>query len=278
MTAEAVDVGVPVSGVDVPIGDGLHIRLHVAGEGAPVVMVHGAGTGALGVAHFRANIRAFVAAGYQVIVPDLLGFGGSSKPIDATGYPLERLTDTLAKALTVHGVAQAAFLGNSLGGAISIDMALRWPERVSRAVLLAPGALESREVYMALPAVQAMGAFAAGGINPTLMRAMLESFVSDPAVVHDDVVAARVAAARAQPAEVTMTMRLPDLTPRLAGLDLPLLVIWGGADGICPPASALKFATACRDATVILYAGVGHWPMAERADEVNRAGLDFLKG
>lgn len=262
--------------IDVAIGDGQHIRFHEAGDGPPVVMVHGAGLGASGAVHFRSNIDAFVSAGHRVIVPDLLGYGGSSKPVTG-GYPLERFSNTLADALAALGVHRAAFFGNSLGGAITIDLALRRPDLVSRAILLAPGALEDRATYGALPGVQKMSSIIANGVNAVSMRALLESFVTDPAVITDEVVDARVQAAKSQPAEVTATMVLPNLTPVLGSLTLPMLVIWGVADPICPASGALKFATACPHATVIVYPDVGHWPMAERPDQVNPSALEFLR-
>lgn len=261
---------------DVPLDGGGHIRLAEFGQGTPVVMVHGAGLGASGPVHFHANIDAFVDAGYRVVVPDLIGFGASGKPVDDQGYPLERFTDTLVEALARAGIARAAFLGNSLGGAVSIDAALRYPDLVSRAVLVAPGALESRETYFAQPMVQRMLAPQPDEMDEARMRTMLESFVTDRSAVSDGVVAARALVARTQPPEVLGTMRLPDLTARLGALNLPVLVIWGAADGICPVSGALKFAVDCSDATVIVYSGVGHWPMTERPETVNAAVLEFL--
>jgi len=261
---------------DVPLASGGHIRLAEFGQGAPVVMVHGAGLGASGVVHFHANIDAFVDAGYRVVVPDLIGFGASSKPVDDDGYPLERFTDTLVEALTRAGITRSAFFGNSLGGAISIDAALRYPDLVARAVLIAPGALESRETYFAQPMVQRMLVPQQGEMDEARMRTMLESFVSDRSAVSDEAVAARALVARTQPPEVLGTMRLPDLTARLGELRQPVLVVWGAEDGICPVSGALKFAVGCSDATVIVYSGVGHWPMTERPDAVNAAALEFL--
>ena len=278
MTGPVQESGFEVRSFDIPVPNtgGGSIRIAEAGDGPPLVLLHGAGLGASGLVHYHANIPAFVAAGFRVIVPDLLGFGASSKPIDAQGYPLVRFTDTLAAALDAHGVGQAAFFGNSLGGAVAIDMALRYPDKVSRAVLLAPGAMESRETYFAQPTVKAMAGVSADNVDAASMRTMLESFVTDPVTVTEHVVTARVAAAKAQPREVMSSLILPDLTPRLSELDLPLLVIWGASDGICPVSGALKFAQSGANTTIIIYPQVGHWPMTERAIEVNRATLDFL--
>lgn len=262
----------------IAVGNGLHLVVHHAGSGRPVVMIHGAGAGASGLAHYSANIQAFLDAGLRVIVPDLLGFGASSKPVDEEGYPLARFTDTLAAALDGLGVGRAALFGNSLGGAIAIDMALRMPERVEAAVLLAPGALEDRATYGALPKVAELSAVLSRGVNEPAMRAMLEMLVGDKTLITDELVATRTAMALGQPPEVATRLALPNLSALLPRLDLPLLVIWGEDDGICPVQGAARFSRDCPDAEVIVLPGVGHWPMIERAAEVNAASLAFLLG
>jgi 4,5:9,10-diseco-3-hydroxy-5,9,17-trioxoandrosta-1(10),2-diene-4-oate hydrolase len=268
---------VPLKRHDIDIGDGLHLTVHDGGAGRPVVLIHGAGAGASGITHFQANITAFLEAGFRVIVPDLLGFGTSSKPVDDQGYPLARFTDTLATALDRLQVERAALFGNSLGGAIALDMALRMRDRVEAAVLLAPGALEERSTYTALPKVLEMsGVFARGGVNEPTMRAMLELLVSDKQLITDELVTARTAVALTQPREVASRLMLPDLSPLLPGVAVPLLVIWGEADGICPVQGAARFSRDCPDAEVIIFPGIGHWPMIERAAEVNAASLAFL--
>ena len=260
--------------VDLP--DGGRLFVASAGEGPPVIMIHGAGAGASGAQHFAANVEAFVAAGHRVIIPDLIGFGRSHKPVDDMGYPLERFTDALIPMLDALDVGPSAIFGNSLGGAIGIDLALRAPERVTHLVLLAPGALESPAVYGQLPAVERMRAIMQDGLSAETMRRMLESFVTDPAIVTDELVEARLAAALGQPPEVMAKLRLPDLTERLPGITQPVLVVWGGADPICPVEGAMKFVRLVKGARVLMLEGIGHWPMRERAELVNDATLRFL--
>ena len=81
--------------------------IHIAEAGAKdapvVVFLHGSGPGASGASNFRGNYAAFVDAGYRVLLPDLIGYGASSKP-DGIDYPLELFTDTVFEALKAHGV------------------------------------------------------------------------------------------------------------------------------------------------------------------------------
>ena len=62
-----------------------------------VIFIHGSGPGASGASNFRNNAQDFADAGYRVILPDLIGYGASSKP--ETDYPLELFTETLLDAL-----------------------------------------------------------------------------------------------------------------------------------------------------------------------------------
>src|SRR3546814_12937572 len=101
--------------------DGHDIHIKEKGAGKPVVFIHGSGPGASCASNFRDNIDAFVAAGYRVILPDLIGYGASSKP-EGIDYTLQLFTDTLYGALREHGIERAALVGNSLGGGVAIQM------------------------------------------------------------------------------------------------------------------------------------------------------------
>ena len=69
---------------------------------------------------------------------------------------------------------------------------------------------------------------------------------------------------------------VPDLTPRLPQLKLPILGFWGQEDLFCPVSGAHKVLAACPQTAFYLYGGVGHWVMIERAAEFNRHLLHFL--
>jgi len=77
---------------DHQVSGGYTIHIAEAGQGPAVVFLHGSGPGASGASNFRQNIDAFVDAGYRVILPDMIGYGASSKPegIDYTLQPLHR--------------------------------------------------------------------------------------------------------------------------------------------------------------------------------------------
>jgi 4,5:9,10-diseco-3-hydroxy-5,9,17-trioxoandrosta-1(10),2-diene-4-oate hydrolase len=265
-----------VSSRTVETATGHRIHLHEGGSGQPVVFIHGSGPGASGISNFRHNLGALAAAGHYVVAPDLIGYGGSSMPI-GQDYTLDFFVDTLMGALAAIGIERCSLVGNSLGGAIALKIALDRPRFVDKLILMAPGGIETRETYFAMPGIQKMvGAFAAEGFDEARMRLLLGNLVVDPKVITDELVAERLSVARVQPKEVLSTMRVPDLSPRLGELAMPILGFWGTEDGFCPASGAEKFLKSCPDARFVLYGRCGHWVMVERAREFNRYVLDFL--
>ena len=107
------------------------------GEGPPLLMLHGGGPGASGLSNFVRNIPA-LAERFRLIVPDMPGFGRSTKGIDRKD-PFGDLATAMLGLIDALGVERTHALGNSLGGACALRMALEAPARVDRLVLLGPG-------------------------------------------------------------------------------------------------------------------------------------------
>lgn len=266
-----------MAGRTYPVSGGHHIHVQETGEGEPIVFVHGSGPGASGGSNFAGNIPAFAAAGNRVIAPDLLGYGASSKP-EGIDYTLDLFADTLLDALDQAGVGRATFVGNSLGGAVALRIALDQPDRVRRLVLMAPGGIETRETYFAMPGIARMvGDFTSPDFDHASMRALVSNLVADPSIIDDALVAERYAVARTQPKDVLYRMRVPDLSARLGELTMPILGFWGTQDAFCPSTGAQKILDACADARFILFNTVGHWVQVERRDEFNAYALAFLR-
>ncbi|WP_174291093.1 alpha/beta fold hydrolase [Sphingomonas bacterium] len=245
-------------------------------DGWPAVFIHGSGPGASGRANFGGNVDAFVAAGFRVVLPDLIGYGASSKPA-GIDYTLALFTDTLHEALRGCGIERATLIGNSLGGGIALQMALDHPGFVDRLILMAPGCIEEREEYFKMPGIAGMvSSFGSPDFDEAEQRRLLVSLVHDPVHVTDALVKERFAVARTQPKDVLVRMRTPNLRPRLGELKLPILVFWGHAERFMPLSGIDHFLTQCDDVRVVTFAKVGHWVQVERADEFNRYALAFL--
>lgn len=110
------------------------LALLEAGEGEPVVCIHGLGGTK---ASFLPTVSALAPDGFRVIAPDLPGFGDSHKPRSGT-YDAGWFARAVVELLDELGIERAHLVGNSMGGRVAIEVALRHSERVDRLVLLSP--------------------------------------------------------------------------------------------------------------------------------------------
>jgi 4,5:9,10-diseco-3-hydroxy-5,9,17-trioxoandrosta-1(10),2-diene-4-oate hydrolase len=262
------------------VAGGYDIHLVEAGSGPVVVFLHGSGPGASGASNFRDNWRAFVAAGYRVILPDLIGYGASSKPV-GIDYTLQLFADTVFDALTQHGVSEASLVGNSLGGGIAMQIALDHPGFVRSFVLMAPGCIEDQPEYFKMPGIARMVSnFGGPDFNLDEQRRLVRNLVHPGFAdrITDALVEERFAVARTQPKDVLMRMRTPNLAPRLGELAQPMLVMWGLQDDFCPESGARHFLAAGCNVRTMTFNQVGHWVQVERAAEFNAHAVAFLKG
>ena len=267
----------PPRGETVSVGDlSIHYRSHGRPDGDTVVFVHGSGPGASGHSNFKKNVDAFATAGHRVIVPDLPGFGYSSKPTDRD-YTTAFFSEHLVGLLDALAIPNFALIGNSLGGAISIRAALDHPDRVTGLILMAPGGIEELETYLAMPAMAKMiSNFVDGALDRDGLRRVLETLVYDPVHVTDALVDERWAILQQQPPEVLSRMIIPNMEAELSEIRCPVLSFWGADDEMLPASGGRKITRACRPSRHVEIAGCGHWVMVEHARLFNAACLDFL--
>jgi 4,5:9,10-diseco-3-hydroxy-5,9,17-trioxoandrosta-1(10),2-diene-4-oate hydrolase len=262
------------------VAGGYDIHIVEAGDPAApaVVFLHGSGPGASGASNFRQNIDAFVAAGYRVILPDLIGYGASSKP-EGLDYTLQLFTDTVHEALAAHGVTRASLVGNSLGGGIALLMTLDHPGFTQNLVLMAPGCVAEREAYFVMPGITKMvSSFGGPDFDLAEQKRLVSNLVHPDYApkIPDALVEERFAVARTQPKDVLVRMRTPDLSPRLPEITQPVFVLWGLNDEFCPEAHARLFLDHCPDVRAITFGRTGHWVQVERAQEFNAYAIEFL--
>ncbi|MFF3854501.1 alpha/beta fold hydrolase [Micromonospora sp. NPDC002575] len=259
-------------------------RCRVAGDGPPVVLLHGIGRT---LADF-AELHERLAPDHRVISVDLAGHGGSA-PLDEphTLPALARATADCLDALGVPGPAH--LLGNSLGGAVAMRLAVDDPARAASLVLVGSAGF-GREVTVALRllAVRPLGRLL---LRPS--RAVTRRV--ERALFHDrrHVTAARLAAAMtaARRPHAARVMRelvgslgtwrgvaapwRQELLDAVARLDLPVLVVWGDRDLILPAAHLDAARARLPRARTHLFADTGHLPQVERAEEFHRLVTGF---
>lgn len=259
------------------------------GQGPVVVLLHGGGPGASGVSNYSRNIDA-LASSYRVIIPDLPGYGRSSKGIDQTD-PFGYLADAIRGLLDELGIDKAHFVGNSYGGACALRLALDTPNRVDRMVLMGPGGVGTTR-GLPTPGLNSLLSYY-GGDGPT--RDKLETFIRqflvfDGAGVPNAVIDERFQASidpevvadpplrRPSGREALKTLWRMDFTrdKRLASLTTPTLVVWGKADKVNKPSGGPMLAKTMPNCDLLQVANAGHWVQWERANFFNAITRTFL--
>ena len=116
--------------------DGVGIEYQVAGEGAPVVLLHGfPDSGRL----WRHQVPALAEAGFRVIVPDMRGYGRSDKPAEVGAYGIASLAGDVLAVLADAGVDRAHVVGHDWGAAVAWGLAALAADRVDHLAVLSVG-------------------------------------------------------------------------------------------------------------------------------------------
>jgi 4,5:9,10-diseco-3-hydroxy-5,9,17-trioxoandrosta-1(10),2-diene-4-oate hydrolase len=209
---------------------------------------------------------------------DVSGFGFSSKPTDVE-YHLDFFTGCLFELLDQLGPARVDIVGNSLGGAIALGMALARPERVERLVLMAPGGLAEKAEYFKVPAMQLMTEIFGSGINRESLAEFIRSaLVFDGRTVSESLIDQRWEVYQLQNDQVMKSMVVPDMSGRLGEIRCPVLVFWGREERMMPESGFRLLAEGLEDVQLIMASRCGHWFMVEHPHLFNHATLGFLDG
>jgi pimeloyl-ACP methyl ester carboxylesterase len=233
------------------------------GSGRAIVILHG-GAGPVSVTGF-ADLLAD-ATGTRVIVPTHPGFGGTPRPEALT--TIDGLAEVYAGLLDALALEDATVIGNSIGGWIASELALRHPSRLGRFALVdAVGVeVEGHPVADALPPAR-LAEYSwydpskAPSLDPAaLPPAVREIFASN----------------RAALALYGRSMTDPTLLGRLAGIEVPALVLWGEADRIVDADYGRAFAAAIPGARFELLPRTGHVPQMETPEVLLKALTAFV--
>ncbi|MET9326044.1 alpha/beta fold hydrolase [Tsukamurella sp. NPDC003166] len=262
-----------------------------AGEGAPVVLLHGGGAGATGASNYSRNIDA-LATKFRVIVPDMPGYGRSSKDIDQSD-PFGDLALAVRCLLDELGIDKAHLVGNSYGGAAALRLAMDRPDKVDKLILMGPGGIGTTRALPTKGLNALLGYY--GGDGPSrekLSEFIREYLVYDASAVPEDLIELRYQASIQPDVVANPPLRRPsgrtalrtavrmDFTRdrRLADVQAPTLVIWGADDKVNRPAGGPMLAKTMPNCDLYVAARTGHWVQWERADLFNDLAATFLGG
>jgi pimeloyl-ACP methyl ester carboxylesterase len=230
-----------------------------------------------------------LARDHRVIAIDFPGFGQSEMPANAISIPgYARMLDELFGALAI---GSATIVGNSMGGFVGVDFAMRFPERVERLVLVAAAGLSMEHMLnernQGLRArVENFLFFGLGRLaayadivvrSPTLRRGLLLLVVAHPDRLPGPLVLEQVNGA-GKPGfhDALDAMVGYPIRDRLGEIDTPTLIVWGELDRLVPLRDASEFEWLIRGARKLVYEDTGHMVMLERPERFNTDLLAFV--
>jgi len=272
---------------------GHKIRYTVAGEGKPLLLIHGFGAS---IGHWRKNIPVLANGGYRVFALDLLGFGGSDKaPLN---YTLELWQEQIVDFWTAHINEPTVFVGNSIGALLSLMLVTNHPEISAGGVLInCAGGLNHRPGDLNPILGLVMGGFAKLVSSPVTgnfifnnirrksqIRRTLYQVYRDRNAVTDELVemlyqpSCDVGAQKVF-ASVLTAPAGNSPSELLTNLQRPLLILWGEKDPWTPVAGATIYrdlAQSNPDVQFQIIEDAGHCPHDENPAKVNAKILQWL--
>jgi pimeloyl-ACP methyl ester carboxylesterase len=264
--------GTPVNYVDVG-----------AGDEEPVVLVHGLGGQ---WQNWLENIPR-LAQERRVLALDLPGFGLTPEPEDGeisiSGYG--RCVDAFCEKL---GLGQVEMVGNSMGGFVAAEVAIQFPERVARLVLVSAAGIASADTLQApiLTFGRVATALATNtaarhrklAARPITRHMSLALVARHPRLLKADLAYEGFfkGAGKGGFDDALRACLDYDFRDRLPDVKVPTLIVWGEKDSIIPVRDANEFERLISDSRKVVMKDTGHIPMAERPQAFNDVLVDFL--
>jgi abhydrolase domain-containing protein 6 len=269
------DAGLTIKSANIP---DFKIVYAEGGTGDTIIMIHGFG----GNKDNWPRFAKYLTPNYRVIIPDLPGFGDSSKPRDAT-YTIMSQVERLNLLARELKLTKFHIVGNSMGGSIAGTYAATYPEMVKTLALFDAGGVNS-------PVKSERALLVEKGINPLVVKDVadfdkllainfykpfpLPSFMKKYLAKE---------AAKAAPlnekiyAEITNT-DFYALEGKLDKITAPTLIVWGDSDKVLHISSVGIFEKNIKGSKSAIIKECGHLPMMEKPQETASIYQEFLKG
>jgi pimeloyl-ACP methyl ester carboxylesterase len=247
------------------------IAMSETGEGRPLALLHGVGASRVIWRH----VTPMLSQDRRVLAPDLPGFGDSDPA--GPGFELAAVAHAVGSALADRAGEPFDLVGNSLGGAVALELALTRPEVVSRLVLSAPAGLSPRPWPLPFAAERITGPSVAArrvfgtplAVSPIVRRAILWGAIAAPQRLSAEDARMMLTASRGSTriGQAVGAVLRADLLARLDGLEVPVGLIWGRHDRVIPFSAVRSVQAARPDIVVEPLSDAAHVPQVEQPSE-----------
>jgi len=261
--------------------DGHRVAYDEQGEGSPVVLIHGIPTSNL----LWRKVMPELAKTHKVFAPDMLNYGKSDKPADAN-VSIEAQSRLIVKFMDKLGLRSADIVAHDIGGGVAQLIAVNYPERVRKLVLIDTVCFDSWPIPEFLP-LQKAGAEEAMSCASFLkmMRGFMPQGVHNKEVMTDEVIDLYLSPWSTEDGKKTLFRNFrrlnPEYTQAVAGelkhLAKETLIMWAENDVFQKPAYASKLQATIPNAKLIWIKDAGHWLMEEKPEEISGHLIAFLE-
>jgi pimeloyl-ACP methyl ester esterase len=259
---------------------GVEIYYEETGQGCPLVMLHG-----WSMSNRVWRFQKELADSCRLVIPDLRGHGRSSAP--AAGYLLENLAGDVVALFERLELTNAVLLGWSLGSQVALAAFPKLQERLASLVLVGATprftATDGHPWGLPTTELRGIGLRLRRNFTGTMGEFFRGMFAAEELSREQENLIAReivMAGHLPKPAVTQATLNIlasADLRAILPEIRLPVLIIHGSADAVCPPGAARYLAERLPDARLVMLDGAGHAPFLSRPDEFNAILRKFLQ-
>lgn len=259
--------------------NGVKTRVLEAGEGEPLILLHGTGGH---IETYAKNIKG-LSEKFRVIVVDMLGHGYTDKPDKS--YGIDAYSDHLLDLLKAMNIEEAYISGESLGGWVAAWFAAHHPGYTTALVLTTPGNVNSNPKIMA--GLKASTVKAVEEASYENVKTRLEWLMYDKSVVTDELIRNRYQI-YTQPSyqkAVHNIVYLQDVEPRkkyiwdpswCRKIDVPTLLLWTDHDPTASVEQAYPIKDMIPGSELVVIKDAGHWPQWEQVKEFNKELTNFM--
>ena len=252
--------------------DGNKIRYLESGHSKKtLVLIHGLGASA----ERWDQVIPLFSDKFHVVVPDLVGFGYSDKPL--VDYTTKFFSEFLGKFFTASNIERPNLIGSSLGGQIAAEYAASHPNEIEKLVLVSP----SGNMEKSTPALDAY-IMAALYPNEQSAKNAFELMEGTGHNIHEEIVTGFVERMRLPNAKLAFMSSLLGIknselvTSKLQTITIPTLIIWGENDPVIPIQYADHFVSTIKDCRFFRMDGCGHTPYVQYPYAFASKVLKFL--
>lgn len=252
---------------------------HDLGQGFPVVFLHGSGPGVTAWANWN-KLFPLMKEQYRLIAPDMAGFGFTERMPDAV-YNMNAWVQQTIDLFEALQIEKANLVGNSFGGALALNMAIKYPDRINKLVLMGSMGVSFPLTY---------GLDQVWGYTPSEanMEELLEIFTYDHSFATKELIKTRYESSMQPGFQESFSSMFPE--PRQKSVEnmaanqayirnIPheTLIIHGREDRVIPIETSLKLLSLIDRAQLHVFGHCGHWTQIEHTEEFAELLMGFFK-